>query len=108
MIACLGLLRRHAVRVLHWLRHGTPALCVGSLTTLATSPSSTHGLILTVKEGAIGIAGLGGCITQVGAGSLHAGLEVDESRGAIVPIDRGVGARMPARMTVTHSGLLGY
>jgi hypothetical protein len=83
-------------------RHGAPALGVGPLLTRAARPTTAFALEVAVLERAVGRRGLGCCEGHVAARRLIARLEIDECRGAVVPVDGCVGAWVVSRMSVTH------
>lgn len=82
--------------------HGAPSLSVWPLPARAAGPTAPFALELAVLEGAVRVGGLGGSEGDVGAGRLVARLEVDEGRGAVVPVDGRVGAGVMSRMAVAH------
>lgn len=88
--------------------HGAPSLGVWPLAARAAGPATPFTLELTVLEGAVGVGGLGGSEGDVGAGRLVARLEVDEGRGAVVPVDGRVGAGVMSRMAVAHVAGCGW
>jgi hypothetical protein len=110
MIACLGPrdpFHRDRVVMLSDDGAGAPATRVGPMAAHAAGPAAAKVVVFTPYQGAVtvGVLGLGEA-PVLARGFVGRG-EVNDGRGAVIPVNRGVGARVHAGVSEAHCGRRG-